>query len=161
MRHFSFAIGRPKGPTPKKRCQTPYKRRSRIYKQCYQVRECQVCRFLKSLPLNQGTFTPRRIPVNVLLPSGNQTDDLFGPTELNFLHGTRPKIVMTCPERAPISGLIEITVEYDEKKPRGISVNIQGTVGLDINASNLEEVCRRGGTWGLPGRIWASGHGFS
>lgn len=117
--------------------------------------------FLKSLPLNQGTFTPRRIPVNVLLPSGNQTDDLFGPTELNFLHGTRPKIVMTCPERAPISGLIEITVEYDEKKPRGISVNIQGTVGLDINASNLEEVCRRGGTWGLPGRIWASGHGFS
>jgi hypothetical protein len=49
---------------------------------------------------------------------------------------------------------MEITITYDEKKPRGVSVTIQGAVGLDINASKLEEVCRRGGTWGLAGRIW-------
>jgi hypothetical protein len=100
-----------------------------------------------------GTFTPRKIPVNVFVPSGNEADDLFG-TDLDFLTGSRPKIVMTSPERAPISGLMEITITYDEKKPRGVSVTIQGAVGLDINASKLEEVCRRGGTWGLAGRIW-------
>lgn len=66
---------------------------------------------------------------------------------------------MTTPERAPISGLVELTVAYDEKEPRGVSVNLQGAMGLDISTDNLAEVCRRGGTWGLPGRVWASGHG--
>jgi len=98
--------------------------------------------------------------VNVFIPTGNETDDLFG-ADLDFLTGSRPKIVMTCPERAPISGLVEITITYDEKKARGVSVTIQGAVGLDVNAGRLEEECRRGGTWGLGGRIWRSGGGFS
>lgn len=97
--------------------------------------------------------------MNVLIPSGNETDDLFG-ADLDFLTGSRPKIVMTCPERAPISGLVEIRITYDEKKARGVSVTIQGAVGLDVNAGKLEEVCRRGGTWGLAGRIWTTPVGY-
>lgn len=100
-----------------------------------------------------GTFTPRKIPVNVFIPSGSEGDDLFG-AELDFFSGSRAKIVMTCPERAPISGLIEITIGYDEKRAQGVSVTIQGTVGLDIEVSKLETVCRRGGTLGIGGRIW-------
>lgn len=101
---------------------------------------------------------PRKIPVNVFVLSGSEAGHLFGQPHLGFSPESRPKILMTCPERAPISGLFEIKVTYDEKKPRGVSVSIQGAVGLDVNTSHLEEVCRRGGTWGLPGRIWSSGH---
>jgi len=108
-----------------------------------------------------GTFTPYRIPVNVTLPSGSATDSLFGPTELDFPSPSRPKIVMTSPERPPISGLVEITVTHDETKPRGISVEIQGAMGSDLKPTDLEEICRRGGTLGLPGRVWANGHGLA
>ncbi|KAF8813664.1 hypothetical protein BYT27DRAFT_6350544 [Phlegmacium glaucopus] len=108
-----------------------------------------------------GTFTPYRIPVNVTLPSGNTTDNLFGPAELDFPPPSRPKIVMTSPERPPISGLVEITVTHDETKPRGISVEIQGAMGSDLKPADLEEICRRGGTLGLPGRVWANGHGLA
>lgn len=91
--------------------------------------------------------------MNVFIPSGNETDDLFG-TDLAFLSGSRPKIVMTCPERGPISGMVEITVGYDEKKAFGVSVTMRGAVGLDVDVRKLEEVCRRGGTFGIAGRVW-------
>jgi hypothetical protein len=84
-----------------------------------------------------------------MIPSGSENDELFGAD----LTGSRPKVVMTCPERAPITGLIEIAITYDEKKAGGVCVAIQGAVGLDMHGSTLEEVCRRGGTWGLAGRI--------
>lgn len=71
----------------------------------------------------------------------------------------RPKIVMTSPEHAPMSGLVEITVAYDEKRTRGISVDIRGALGADLDVDILEEVCRRGGTLGLSGRVWAKVHG--
>jgi len=108
-----------------------------------------------------GNFTPRKIPVNVLLPSGsnNSSDNLFGPPELNFSLASGPRIVMTSPERAPISGLVEITVSHDETKPRGVSVDIQGAMGCDLKLADLEEICRRGGTLSLSGRVWVAGHG--
>jgi hypothetical protein len=71
----------------------------------------------------------------------------------------RPKIVMTSPEHAPMSGLVEITVTYDEKRARGISVGVRGALGVDVNVDTLEEVCRRGGTLGLSGRVWVKVHG--
>lgn len=74
-------------------------------------------------------------------------------------HGTR--IVMTSPERPPITGLVEISVSYDNSRPRGVAVNIGGAIGVDLNSDTLEEVCRRGGTFGLPGRVWAKGHGLA
>lgn len=111
--------------------------------------------------LNLGTNMPRKIPVNVFLPSGGPTDTLFGPSELDFPSISRPKILMTSPQRSHISGLVEITVTHDETKPRGISVEVQGAMGFDLKIGDLEEVCRRGGTLGLSGRIWASRHNIS
>uniref|UniRef100_A0A8H7Y857 Mediator complex subunit 1 n=1 Tax=Psilocybe cubensis TaxID=181762 RepID=A0A8H7Y857_PSICU len=109
-----------------------------------------------------GTNMPHKIPVNVFLPTGMPaTDNLFGPAELSFAPVSGPKILMTSPGRLPISGLVEITVAQDETKPRGVSVEVQGAMGSDIKISDLEEVCRRGGTLGLSGRVWASSHGMS
>jgi len=68
----------------------------------------------------------------------------------------RPKIVMRSPERHPITGLVEISVSLNESRPRGFAVEVQGAMGLDLSADVLEEICRRGGTFGLPGRIWAN-----
>ncbi|KAF8904383.1 hypothetical protein CPB84DRAFT_1772896 [Gymnopilus junonius] len=107
-----------------------------------------------------GTFRPRKIPVNVSLPSGSATDSLFGPG-LDFASTSGPRIVMTCPERPPIPGLVEITVTLDETKAKGVSVEISGAMGVDLKPADLEEICRRGGTLGLSGRVWASGHGMT
>jgi len=108
-----------------------------------------------------GTNLPRKIPVNVSLnptPS-SEADNLFGPSELDpsELNATlrRPKIVMRSPERPPITGLFEVSVSLDESRPRGIAVEVQGAMGLDMSSNTLEEICRRGGIFGLPGRIWA------
>lgn len=62
---------------------------------------------------------------------------------------------MTSPERAPISGLVEISVAYDETRPRGLAVEVNGAIGADLRFDQLEETSRRGGTLGLPGKIWA------
>ncbi|KAK7035222.1 hypothetical protein VNI00_011989 [Paramarasmius palmivorus] len=101
-----------------------------------------------------GTFKPRKIPVNVSLPSG-ATDPLFDSRDLDSMTRMRPRIVMTSPERPPISGLVEINVSYDETKPRGISVDVSGAMGADLKPETMEEICRRGGVLSLPGRIWA------
>jgi len=66
----------------------------------------------------------------------------------------RPKIIMTSPERPPMSGLVEISVLCDESKPRGVSVEINGAMGAEIKPQDLEEICRRGGTLGLSGKVW-------
>jgi hypothetical protein len=38
----------------------------------------------------------------------------------------------------------------------GATVKVQGAMGVDVQMSTLEEAVRRGGTLGLPGRIWAA-----
>ncbi|KAG6811992.1 hypothetical protein H0H92_004957 [Tricholoma furcatifolium] len=108
-----------------------------------------------------GNIHPRKIPVNVFLPSQNivtdalfQTPDIDG-ISISQLPPRRPRILMTSPERPPISGLVEIVVVYDESKPRGLSVEVSGAMGSDIQTDVLEEICRRGGTFGLPGRVWS------
>jgi len=107
-----------------------------------------------------GTNIPQKIPVNVLLNPANEADNLFGPTEVDAM-SHRPKIVMRSPEKHPITGLVEISVSLNESRPRGIAVEVQGAMGLDLSADVLEEICRRGGTFGLPGRIWANSHTLS
>lgn len=68
---------------------------------------------------------PRSIPVNVYLPAHAPTDALFGGTDMDAfaLGGAGPtrraRIVMTAPERPPISGLVEIGVTFDPSRPRG------------------------------------------
>ncbi|TFY74484.1 hypothetical protein EWM64_g9528 [Hericium alpestre] len=105
--------------------------------------------------LLNGTFTPTRLPINIYLPSAPiphptlPTSPLFPPTSVS-----PPRIVLTLPERPPISGLVEIFVSYDPTKARGVSVDVRGAVPVELPLEGLEEVVRRGGIWGVPGRVW-------
>ncbi|KAF9038340.1 hypothetical protein BDZ89DRAFT_412713 [Hymenopellis radicata] len=108
-----------------------------------------------------GTVIPRKIPVNLFLPSEHSVTSFERNPALTDVHTHRPKIVMMAPERPPISGSVGIAVTYDELKPRGVDVQVNGALGADLNQDMLEEVCRRGGTLGLPGRIWARSAGPS
>ncbi|THH20790.1 hypothetical protein EW146_g649 [Bondarzewia mesenterica] len=67
-----------------------------------------------------GTFAPLKIPVNVYLPTtfGSTTDGLFD-SGLPAPSRPLPRVVMTSPERPPISGLVQVTVTYDATRPRG------------------------------------------
>jgi len=113
----------------------------------------------------KGTFTPRRIPVNIYLPSPPSSDPLFDAADMGSMSLThhspahRARILMLSPERPPIPGQVEISVAFDPSRPRGIALNINGAMGADLNSDVLEEVCRRGGLLGLPGRVWAKSHG--
>lgn len=82
-----------------------------------------------------GTYTPRSIPVNVyvLSPAG---------------------IGLTFPERPPMPGMVIISVALNGAA--GATVKVQGAMGADVQTSTLEEAVRRGGTLGLPGRVWAA-----
>ncbi|EMD33592.1 hypothetical protein CERSUDRAFT_141813 [Gelatoporia subvermispora B] len=107
-----------------------------------------------------GTLNPRRIPVNIHLPSEPVSDPLFESAGLGAL-GQQPgraKIVMSAPERPPMSGLVEITVAFDPARARGVALDIRGAMGADIRLEALEEACRRGGVFGLPGRVWSKAH---
>ncbi|THV06767.1 hypothetical protein K435DRAFT_743329 [Dendrothele bispora CBS 962.96] len=111
-----------------------------------------------------GTMVPRKIPVNVTMPLHHSIpESLFEAPGLDTMsvNRCRPRIVMTSPERPPISGLVEIAVTYDERRPRGLSVDINGAMGVDFTADALEEICRRGGTLGLSGRVWAKAHSLT
>ncbi|KAL0581827.1 hypothetical protein V5O48_000195 [Marasmius crinis-equi] len=101
----------------------------------------------------QGTLPPRKIPVNVFIPDSS-ADPIFESTGLDTITKKKPKIIMSSPERPPISGLVAITVTYDEGRPRGVGVDVSGAMGADLKSDILEEICRRGGTLSLPGRVW-------
>lgn len=105
---------------------------------------------------------PLKIPVNVFVPSHSGTSGpIFDNPDLSEMapRVQRTKIVMTSPERPPISGLVEICVSFDETKPRGVNVELNGAMGVDLRLEVMEEICRRGGTLGLSGRVWAKAHG--
>lgn len=71
---------------------------------------------------------------------------------------------MTLPEKPPISGLVEIIVAYDQSRPKGVRVEVGGGIGMGlgmdmgagVDLEGLEEVVRRGGIFGLGGRVWKS-----
>lgn len=117
----------------------------------------------------KGTLTPRRIPVNVYLPAPPPPEPLFDPTDMSGMSLTQPmsshmhrtRIVMASPERPPIPGMVEISVAFDPSRPRGVTLDVSGAMGADLNSDVLEEVCRRGGALSLPGRVWAKSHGVS
>ncbi|KAI0637430.1 hypothetical protein C8Q77DRAFT_1155267 [Trametes polyzona] len=108
----------------------------------------------------KGTVRPQSIPVNVYLPTQAPPDPLFGGTDMDAFAPPprRARIVMTAPERPPISGLVEIGVTFDPGRPRGVAVDVSGAMGVDLRVDALEEVCRRGGLFGLPGRVWKKAH---
>ncbi|KAK1229192.1 hypothetical protein PQX77_007764 [Marasmius sp. AFHP31] len=109
----------------------------------------------------QGTLPPRKIPVNVSIPNSS-TDPIFVSEDLvsmSMAKMQKPRIMMSSPERPPISGLVDITVTYDENQPRGVGVEVSGAMGADLRTEALEEICRRGGTLSLPGRVWVKSDG--
>lgn len=63
---------------------------------------------------------------------------------------------MTLPEQPPISGMVELAVSLDATRPKGVAVNLSGAMSVDLEVDVLEEVCRRGGIFSLPGRVWAN-----
>jgi hypothetical protein len=95
--------------------------------------------------------------VNVYIPtpSSAPTDALF---DSSLETRARPSIRLTFPERPPITGLVDITVFHDIFRPRGIAVEIRGAINASADVDILEEVVRRGGLFGLPGRVWATAH---
>ena len=97
------------------------------------------------------------LPVNVFLPT-EAPAALFGgmSDDLDLSKPRRPRIVMTCPERPSMPGLVEIVVRYDETRSRGVAVEVNGAMGSGLSDEVLEEVCRRGGALGLAGRVWSS-----
>ncbi|KAI0342145.1 hypothetical protein BDW22DRAFT_1407766 [Trametopsis cervina] len=112
-----------------------------------------------------GIITPRSIPVNVSVPTPVPENFLFDPTmaSLGMVQNSShqsTRIVMSSPERSTISGLVETTVAYDNTRSRGVSLSVKGAMGADLDVNVLEEVCRRGGLLGLPGRIWGKSHGL-
>jgi len=86
--------------------------------------------------LLSGTYTPRSIPVNV--------DVLASAAGMGF----------TFPERPPMPGMVSISVVLSGAA--GATVQVQGAMGADVQMTTLEEVVRRGGALGLPGRVWAA-----
>jgi hypothetical protein len=98
-----------------------------------------------------GTYIPRSIPVSLSLPSLPSADSLLpGNAQLR----------MVCPGRGPIPGRAEISVTHDPTAIRGCRVDIGGALGglgVDVDVEALEEVVRRGGGLGIPGRVWVSG----
>ena len=103
-----------------------------------------------------GSYPPQILPINVYVPSQPPSFDPLSLVSQPEAH--RPKILMTSPERPPITGLVEITVSFDENKERGVDVEVRGAVGADIKKEVLEEATRRGGVFGIPGRIWLGSH---
>jgi hypothetical protein len=79
---------------------------------------------------------PRSIPVNV------------------YVLAPAAGIGLTFPERPPMPGMVMISVVLNGAA--GATVEVQGAMGADVQMSTLEESVRRGGTLGLPGRVWAA-----
>ncbi|KAH9915799.1 uncharacterized protein BXZ73DRAFT_92575 [Epithele typhae] len=114
----------------------------------------------------RGTITPRHIPVavslpTVLKPAPQPEPSLFGDGDggMDAFGAPAPRraarISLRCPERAPITGIVDIGVTFDAARPRGVAVEIVGSaVATDVGAAALEEVCRRGGVFGVPARVW-------
>jgi hypothetical protein len=71
-----------------------------------------------------------------------------------------PMIVLSSPARAPAAGLVELRVSFGEGNGRSgntspdCGVRVESLPGVDTHG--MDEVVRRGGIWGLPGRVWAT-----
>ncbi|VDB95344.1 unnamed protein product [Peniophora sp. CBMAI 1063] len=101
-----------------------------------------------------GTLTPTKIPVTVIIHTGPAPapDSIFDDASLT--PPTRTSLLSRFPERAPITGLVDLAVSFNADKPRGVEVELRGALGANLNGDTMEEIVRRGGLFGLPGRVW-------
>ncbi|KAG8213996.1 hypothetical protein J3R82DRAFT_10746 [Butyriboletus roseoflavus] len=73
-----------------------------------------------------------------------------------------PMIVLSSPTRTPAAGtgMVELRTSFGEfnNKGGGISsdcgVKVEASAGIDTRG--MDEVIRRGGIWGLPGKVWVN-----
>jgi hypothetical protein len=127
---------------------TPQKKNSIIYLAVRYL--CDYGMILLTLFL--GNIIPHKIPVNVYIPSSSSASvPLFDPSPTSR---SRASVHLTFPERS-IPGLVQISVTHDVTQHRGVAVELTGAMGADVSTDVLEEVVRRGGLFGLPGRVWA------
>ncbi|KAG9316687.1 hypothetical protein JVU11DRAFT_2747 [Chiua virens] len=73
-----------------------------------------------------------------------------------------PVIVLSSPARAPGAGMVELRASFGEFNKVGnigsdCSVKVEASVGVDTRG--MDEIIRRGGVWGLPGKVWANSRG--
>jgi hypothetical protein len=68
---------------------------------------------------------------------------------------------MTLSERPPGMGMMEVVVEHDLGRERGVKVTVARAGGnvigmeVEVEVEKLEEMCRRGGVFGVVGSLWA------
>ncbi|KIK98653.1 hypothetical protein PAXRUDRAFT_823625 [Paxillus rubicundulus Ve08.2h10] len=71
-----------------------------------------------------------------------------------------PMIVLSSPARAPAAGLVELRVSFGEGNVRSGNTSPDCGVKVEsmprVDTHGMDEVVRRGGIWGLPGRVWAT-----
>ncbi|KAI6134610.1 hypothetical protein EV401DRAFT_1846272 [Pisolithus croceorrhizus] len=120
--------------------------------------------------LLEGSLTPRSIPVSVFLPStslpplAHMGMDFGG--SVSPLRQT-PMIILSSPAKAPATGLVELRVSFVPGSSNGAGIGLGnggGDCGVKVEASpgidtkGMDEIVRRGGIWGLPGRVWTKNH---
>ncbi|KAG6375428.1 hypothetical protein JVT61DRAFT_2985 [Boletus reticuloceps] len=72
-----------------------------------------------------------------------------------------PMIVLSSPARAPAAGMVELRASFGEFGDNKVGssgsecgVEVEASAGVDTRG--MDEVIRRGGIWGLPGRVWVN-----
>lgn len=71
-----------------------------------------------------------------------------------------PMIVLSSPARAPAAGMVELRASFggfDNKVGNmgsDCGVKVEASAGVDTRG--MDEVIRRGGIWGLPGKVWVN-----
>lgn len=71
-----------------------------------------------------------------------------------------PMIVLSSPARVPATDTVELRTSFGElnHKAGGIGpdcgVKVEASAGVDTRG--MDEIVRRGGIWGLPGKIWVN-----
>ncbi|KAI6002811.1 hypothetical protein EDD15DRAFT_2157641 [Pisolithus albus] len=118
--------------------------------------------------LLEGSLTPKSIPVSVFLPSTP-----LPPLAQSHRHASScavphpprqpPMIILSSPAKAPATDLVELRVSFVPGSSNGAGngggdcrVKVEASPGIDTKG--MDEIVRRGGIWGLPGRVWTRNH---
>ncbi|GJJ06302.1 hypothetical protein Clacol_000493 [Clathrus columnatus] len=100
---------------------------------------------IDSNPSSNSTTLPKYIPVAIYF------EPLIPPPLFeSSLHREHPSVFMIFPRNAPGMPVENASIKLDSSASRGVKVTVNGYP--DIKA--LEEFVRRGGAFGLPGKLW-------
>ncbi|KAH7108211.1 hypothetical protein BKA62DRAFT_681474 [Auriculariales sp. MPI-PUGE-AT-0066] len=99
-----------------------------------------------------GSYEPESLPVNITIETASETK---GAADIGSVPIIRPQLRMVAPTRRQpgqsiLQSISTIVVALEPSQPRGVKVEVDGH-----RAQRLDEIVRRGGTLGLPGRVWS------